>query len=211
MLTLLVAVFASQAPVVDRPLPLPAPVEQLTPPPPPPPVVDPLPVFEPAPAPIKASTRSARLLTGPEPRVSTGALAGRVALATGFGVVGALLGLGAGSLFGGGSQVVSGIVGTMFAMGLGVATTAVGAAIFGRNFYNDLRATLPVAAIVVGPAILLGILAGGLLPGVGIVLLIVLPLAAMIATPLIVQARKPEADSGVGKDPAPASGPSFVF
>lgn len=201
MLTLLVALAVSQqAPRADQPLlPLPAPVEQLTPPPPPPPVVEPDPVFEPEPRPpVQARTRSARLLTGPEPRVSTGALVGRVAMATGLGFTGAALGLLAGAIFSGVSQTVYLVVGTMLAIGLGVVATAVGAALFGRNFYNDLRAALPVAALVVGPAVLLGMLAALLLPGVGTVVLIALPLAAMIATPLIVQARKPEEAVGGG-------------
>lgn len=214
MLTLLLALAVSQSTVTD----------EFTPPPSPSPAAA---ERAPLPSPVEPAgareaprgERSARLLPE-EPRVSGGALAGRVGMSIAMGLLGELVGeltgvglLALGAVSGSTGVVVATlIVGTLMRLGCAAIGVAIGAALFGDHFGADLSAAMPVAAIAVSSAVLLGLLLSLALPFVSPLLLVGVPLlAAAIATPLIVQARKSDAEARVMKDALPMSGPSVAF
>lgn len=71
---------------------------------------------------------------------------------------------------------------------------------------------MPVAAISVASAVLMGVVLSLLFPGAGTLLFTALPLlGAAIATPLIVQARKADAGPSVLRDAVPMSGAVVSF
>lgn len=104
------------------------------------------------------------------------------------------------------------ILGALVRVGFAALGVALGSALFGRNFGADLRATMPVAAIATGSAVLIGMLLSVLLPFVSPLLLVGIPLiAAAVATPLIVQLRKPEANPAAMRDAVPGGGATVAF
>ncbi|MDP1822307.1 MAG: hypothetical protein Q8L48_03665 [Archangium sp.] len=211
MLTLLLALAVSQATVTDEALPPPPPVEEparvevSTPPM----LSAPGPAPQPG-VPYKPS-RSATLLE-PQPQVSAGALVGRVGMALAIGFAGRLtaefvalgfvyLGLSAGGSFG----LVAIIVGGLLSIGITFVAVALGSALFGNDFGRDFQEAMPVAAIAVGSAVLIGFVLTLLfippLLAVGVPLII-----AAVATPLIVQVRKPSPSEVTMKDAVPMRG-----
>ena len=198
MLTLLLALSVSQAPLA----------QDFTPPP--------------MTSADVALTHSARLVSK-QPRVSTGALIGKMATTTVFGLLGSALGAGlaggatylglsAGSYDG----VIFGIgafaLALPIAVGLGILGVAIGAAFFGNDFGKDFGEAMAVAGLSVPIATACAFLL--ILLSVTPVLAIAVPfLAATIATPLIVQARKetprPERLAPPLKDEVPTNGMVF--
>lgn len=225
MLTLLLALAVSQATVDDD-----------APPPPPPVLAQPVGAPEPglaqpvsppepglslppAPPPEVEMKRSARLLPE-EPRVSAGTMMGRIGMSLALGLVGELtgelagLGISALGLISRSTPVFVGavILGVLVRVGFAAIGVALGSALFGKNFGADLRATIPVASIAVGSAILIGTLLAFALPFVSSLLLVGVPLiAAAVATPLIVQLRKSDAGPAVMRDSLPMSGATVSF
>lgn len=159
--------------------------------------------------------RSARLTA--EPQVGTGALVGRTLMATLGGVVGSGLATGVVLLSfavagGGWSGLAIGFVLAVamspLAAGLVVAGVAAGAALFGENFGRDFRDALTVSGI----AVPLAAAAAVLLVFLGVPLLAFIPaIVATVATPLIVQARKPELRRPEPSPLAPAGGLTLAF
>lgn len=192
MLTLLLALTVSQAPGTD-----------LTPPP--------MPVSD------LVYRRSASLLNERPARVSTGALIGQMAMATGLGLVGSSLGALAGAggvflgLYGGALGIVAaGTVVLPIAVGLGILGVALGSALFGNDFARDFREALGVAGYTVPLAVALAF--GLMLLSVTPLLAIAVPfLAATICTPLIVQMRRPVLAATPLKDAVPMTGATFAF
>lgn len=192
MLTLLLALTVSQAPGTD-----------LTPPP--------MPVSD------LVYRRSASLLNERPARVSTGALIGQMAMATGLGLVGGSLGALAGAggvflgLYGGALGIVAaGTVVLPIAVGLGILGVALGSALFGNDFARDFREALGVAGYTVPLAVALAF--GLMLLSVTPLLAIAVPfLAATICTPLIVQMRRPVLAATPLKDAVPMTGATFAF
>jgi hypothetical protein len=149
--------------------------------------------------------------------VSTGALIGQMAMATGLGLVGSSLGglAGAGGVFLGLYGGVAGIVGAAalvlpIGVGLGIIGVALGSAMFGNDFARDFREALGVAGLTVPIAVAVAF--GLMLLSVTPVLAIAVPfLAATICTPLIVQMRKPMAVAAPLKDAVPMTGATFAL
>ena len=162
--------------------------------------------------------RSASLLGKTrQPRVEPGALLGRMALATGLGLVGSALGGAAGAgavylgIYGG---VLGGIAGAALVLplgvGLGILGVALGSALFGKDFAHDFADALTVAGLTVPIATALAFAL--LLISVPPLLAIAVPfLAATLCTPLIVQARKPmaQATQAPMREEVPMSGLNF--
>lgn len=216
MLTLLLTLAVSQATVSDEALPPPPPPEST----PvraeaPPEIATPPMLSTPDPAPPAVSTytpsRSARLVE-PQPQVSAGALVGRVGLSLVLGVAGRLVGefvaLGftfLGATMGPGGLIAGLIVGGLLSIGITIVAVAVGSALFGRDFASDFQEAMPVAAIAVGSALVIAfVLTLVFVPpllAVGVPLLV-----AAVATPLIVQARKPPPSEVTMKDAVPMRG-----
>ena len=198
MLTLLLALSVSQAPLAH----------DLTPPP-----------MTSAGASL---TRSARLVSK-QPRVSTGALIGKLATATAFGLLGSALGVGvvggvtflaltSGSYDGVILGAAAFTLALPIAVGLGILGVAVGAAFFGDDFGKDFGEAMTVAGLAVPMATALAFV---------LILLSVTPvlaigvsfLAATLGTPLLVQALKPmstrERSAPPLKDEVPTNGVVF--
>ena len=192
MLTLLLALTITQAPGTD---------------------------FTPPPMPVSdlVYRRSASLLNARPPRVSTGALIGQMAMATGLGLVGSSLGAlaGAGGVFlgiyGGALCIIgAGALVLPVAVGLGILGVALGSAMFGTDFAHDFREALGVAGYTVPIAVAVAF--GLILLSVTPVLAIAVPfLAATICTPLIVQMRKPLVEATPMKDAVPMTGATFAL
>jgi hypothetical protein len=175
MLTLLLALSVSQAPLAD----------DFTPPP--------------MPSAEVSVTRAARLIPTTRPRAGMGTLWGRTATATAIGAAGVGLGVlltGGVSVLGMAGGTVLGITAFALALplgvGLGILGVALGAACFSDDFKRDFADALTVAGLTVpiGTALALVLLAIGFSP----LLAVALPfMVATAATPFIVQVRKPMA------------------
>jgi hypothetical protein len=175
--------------------------------------------FTPPPMPVSdlVYRRSASLLNARPPRVSTGALIGQMAMATGLGLVGSSLGTLAGvgavylGIYGGGLGIIGAVAVLLpVAVGLGILGVALGSAMFGTDFGRDFREALGVAGLTVPIAVAVAL--GLILLAVPPVLAIAVPfLAATICTPLIVQARKPMAEATPMKDAVPMTGATFAL
>lgn len=221
MLTLILALAVSQATVSDEPTPPPAPpaAEPVRAEVPPeiatPPAAEPVPAELAPPVPAAVSTytpsRSARLVEA-QPQVSAGAMVGRVGMSVVFGVAGRLIGefvtLGTtvlGATMGTGGLIAGLIVGGLLSIGITIVAVAVGSALFGSDFSSDFQEAMPVAAIAVGSALVIAfVLTLVFVPpllAVGVPLLV-----AAVATPLIVQARKPSPEEVTLKDAVPMRG-----
>jgi hypothetical protein len=168
-------------------------------------------------------TRSARLVER-QPRVSTGALIGKMAISTALGLVGSSLGvaLTAGTValasssggYFGAAVGLAGAAALVMPLGVGLAIVgvALGAAFLGNDFAKDFGEAMSVAGFTVPLATAL--VFALLLMSVPPLLAIAVPfLAATITTPLIVQSRKampvPERTAAPIKEAVPMNGLVF--